>query len=142
MAEPARCRASGRSLGLTGRSWYIEYVHDFKRLVVWQRAYALSRDLIPLTGRFVGPARFALGDQIARAAISVPSNIAEGAGRASTRDFQRFLTIALGSSFELETQIMLARDLALVPDKTAAHYLTELGEIQRMLHGLRSNARP
>lgn len=117
-------------------------MHDFKRLVVWQRAYALSCNLIPLTGRFVGPARFALADQIARAAISVPSNIAEGAGRSSTRDFRRFLTIALGSSYELETQIMLARDLALVPDKTAAGYLTELSEIQRMLHGLRSNMRP
>jgi len=111
-------------------------VHDFKRLVVWQRAYALSRELIPLTGRFVGPARFALGDQIARAAISVPFNIAEGAGRASTKDFRRFLTIALGSSYELETQTMFARDLALVPDSAATRYLAELGEIQRMLHGL------
>jgi four helix bundle protein len=117
-------------------------VHDFKRLVVWQRAYALSRDLIPLTGRFVGPARFALRDQIVRAAISVPSNIAEGAARASGKDFRRFLTIALGSSYELETQVMLARDLDLVCDRTAADYLTELGEIQRMLYGLRSNARP
>ena len=116
-------------------------MHDFKRLVVWQRAYALSRELLPLTGRFVGPARFALGDQIARAAISIPSNIAEGAGRASAKDFRRFLTIALGSSYELETQIMLARELALVPDSTATRYLAELGEIQRMLHGLRSSAR-
>ncbi len=117
-------------------------VHDFKRLVVWQRSFSLARDLIPLTDRFAGPARFALRDQIVRAAISVPSNIAEGAARASTKDFRRFLTIALGSSYELETQVILARDLGLLSDRAATDRLAELGEIQRMLHGLRSNARP
>jgi four helix bundle protein len=115
-------------------------MHDFKRLVVWQRAYQLSIELIRNTGQFTGPARYALGNQITRAAISIPSNIAEGASRQSTKDFRRFLTIALGSAYELETQILLGRDLSLIAEGVATRHLRELGEIQRMLHGLRSSS--
>ena len=114
-------------------------MHDFKRLVVWQSAYQLSVELIRAVGHFTGPARYALGNQITRAAISVPSNIAEGASRESKKDFKRFLTIALGLAYELETQILLVRDLSLLGENTATRYLRELSEIQRMLHGLRSN---
>ncbi len=114
-------------------------MHDFKRLAVWQRAYALAHELIVAVGRFRGPARYALGGQISRAAISIPSNIAEGAGRGSTKDFQRFLTIALGSSYELETQVMLARDLGLIAASTAAEHVDEVRQIQRMVHGLRAS---
>ncbi len=115
-------------------------MHDFKRLVVWQRAYQLSLELIRAVEHFTGPARYALGNQITRAAISVPSNIAEGASRETKKDFKRFLTIALGSAYELETQILLARDLSLVGEDAATRCLGELSQVQRMLHGLRSNA--
>ena len=115
-------------------------MHGFKRLIVWRRAYQLAADIIPTAGHFAGPARYALGDQITRAAISIPSNVAEGASRQSTKDFRRFLTIALGSAYELETQILLARDLSHVAEELATRYLQELSEIQRMLHGLRSSS--
>jgi len=116
-------------------------VHDFKRLVVWQRAYDLSVALIPLIGRFSGPARFALGDQITRSSISIASNIAEGSGRDSERELRRFLAIALGSAYELETQIMLARDLGLLQTQSANRHMNDVSEIQRMLHGFRKSIR-
>jgi four helix bundle protein len=90
-------------------------------------------------GGFDGPARFALGDQITRAAISVPSNIAEGSGRGSNKEFKRFLSIALGSAYELDTQIRLARDLGLMTGDSASRHLREVDEIERMLHRLRTN---
>ncbi|MEA2024072.1 MAG: four helix bundle protein [Actinomycetota bacterium] len=113
-------------------------VHDFRQLMVWQRSYRLSTRLVDAAAGFKGPARFALGDQIIRASISVPSNIAEGAGRGSEREFRRFLGIALGSAYELETQVGIARDIGLVDKTHASDYLSELNEIQRMLHRLRN----
>ncbi len=117
-------------------------MHDFKRLIVWQRAYALSAELIPLVDRFTGPGRFALGNQITRAAVSIPSNIAEGSGRYSDRELRRFLAIALGSAYELETQVMLARDVGLMPIEISERHLRDVAEIQRMIHGLRRSTRP
>jgi four helix bundle protein len=113
-------------------------VHDFRQLMVWQRSYLLSTQLVDAAGRFRGPGRYALGDQITRSSISVPSNIAEGAGRGSERDFRRFLGIALGSAYELETQVGIARDIGLLDRASASGHLSELNEIQRMLHGLRN----
>ncbi|MEA2010245.1 MAG: four helix bundle protein [Actinomycetota bacterium] len=116
-------------------------MHDFKRLIVWQRAFDLSVALIPLVGRFTGPARYALGDQITRAAISIASNVAEGSGRSSERELRRFLAIALGSAYELETQMMLARDLGMLPKEAANRHLRDVSEIQRMIHGFRKSIR-
>ncbi len=113
-------------------------VHDFKRLRVWQRSLRLSIELIDAARRFRGPERYSIGDQITRASVSIPSNIAEGAGRRSQRDFQRFLGIALGSAYELETQILIARDIGLFDKNQASDHLSELSEIQRMLHSLRN----
>ena len=114
-------------------------VHNFRKLAVWQRSHRLSVDLIRGTAGFSGPGRFALGGQVAKTAISVPSNIAEGAGRHSAREFRRFLTIALGSAYELEAQLLIAQDLHTIDDAAASRFLHELGEIQRMLHGLRAS---
>ncbi|MEA3503531.1 MAG: four helix bundle protein [Actinomycetota bacterium] len=116
-------------------------MHNFKRLTVWQRAYHLSLELIRAAGEFTGPARYALGNQITRAAVSVPSNIAEGAGRGTNKEFKRFLSIALGSAYELDTQIQLARDLDLIAEDLATRHLREIDEIERMLHRLRANTR-
>ncbi|MEA3502727.1 MAG: four helix bundle protein [Actinomycetota bacterium] len=113
-------------------------MHDFRQLLVWQRSYRLSTQLVEAAGRFEGPARDALGDQVTRASISVPSDIAEGAGRGSEREFRRFLGIALGSAYELETQVGIARDIGLLDRDHALGHLSELGEIQRMLHRLRN----
>ena len=85
--------------------------------------------------------RFMLGDHLAKTAISVPSNIAEGAGRNSPREFRRFLGIALGSAYELETQVLIARDVGVIGRTSAEDHLRRIGEIQRMLHGLRGSIR-
>ncbi len=90
---------------------------------------------------FTGRHRFGLGDQITRAAMSVPANIAEGAGRESVKEFRRFLTIALGSAAELESHLLLVKDLELITDAVADEYLDEIGAIRRMLIRLKANVR-
>jgi four helix bundle protein len=114
-------------------------MRNFRRLEVWQRAFrlalSLQRDVDDLDWRH----RFVLGDQLSRAALSIPANIAEGAGRESVKEFRRYLTIALGSSAELENHLLFARELGLIDDATK--YLSELSEVQRMLTGLRRGVR-
>ena len=114
-------------------------MHNFKRLEVWRRGYLLSLEIIRAAESFTGVARYALGNQIVRAAISIPSNIAEGSGRGSNKEFRRFLAIALGSAYELDTQVQLARDLGLIPGAAAQSLITEIDELQRMLRRLRRN---
>lgn len=95
--------------------------------------------MVRVAESFTGVARFALGNQIVRSAISIPSNIAEGSGRDSDKEFRRFLAIALGSAYELDTQVQLARDLGLIPEPEAQGFVEEIDELQRMLRRLRRN---
>jgi four helix bundle protein len=83
-------------------------IHNFKELLVWQRAMDLAVFTYQLTGFFPKEEKYGLISQIQRCAVSIPSNIAEGSGRVSAKEFQHFISIALGSSFELETQVILA----------------------------------
>jgi four helix bundle protein len=87
-------------------------VQNFRKLRVYQNAYTLVLDVYSITGQFPRTERFGLVNQMRRAAVSVVSNIAEGSARGGT-DFARFLGIALGSGFELETQLRLCDDLSL-----------------------------
>jgi four helix bundle protein len=80
--------------------------------------------------------RFALADQVRRAAVSIPSNIAEGCGRESDRDFSKFLKIAAGSTSELEYQMLLARDLGYIPPEHHKQMELQLNEVKRMLNSL------
>ena len=84
---------------------------NYKELKVWQRGYRLCFEIYQLTGNFPQEEKYGLTSQIRRAAISVPSNIAEGYGRKTTKEYLQALYIAYGSLCELETQIMLAGDL-------------------------------
>lgn len=83
-------------------------IHNFKELQVWQKAKDLAVFTYQLTGCFPKEEKYGLISQIQRCAVSIPSNIAEGSGRVSNKDFQRFISISMGSSFELETQVILA----------------------------------
>ncbi len=85
-------------------------MHNFKELNVWKLSMQLSKTIFTVTRTFPSEEKFILTSQIMLSAISIPSNIAEGSGRKSDKDFHHFLTISLGSSFELETQIILAQD--------------------------------
>lgn len=88
-------------------------VSHFKDLDVWQVGIQLAKSVYQLTATFPRDERYGLSSQIQRSAVSVPSNVAEGNARSSTRDYARFVSIAQGSCAELETQLILARELAL-----------------------------
>src|SRR5882757_3244406 len=83
-------------------------IHNFKELLVWQKSMDLAVFAYQLTSFFPKEEKFGLISQIQRCAVSIPSNIAEGSGRVSKKEFQHFVSISMGSSFELETQVILA----------------------------------
>lgn len=114
-------------------------MHNFKELKIWQNSKNLVIDIYKRTENFPKEEIFSLTNQIRRSAISIPSNIAEGCGRNSDKDLIRFLDIANGSSFELETQLIIAHELDFL-DKENFEYLDEkLSEIQKMNYGFRNN---
>lgn len=86
-------------------------IRSYRDLIVWQDAIQLAKVVYKLSAKFPSDERFGLTSQIRRAAVSIPSNIAEGHARKSTREYIRFVSIALGSLAELETQICLAVEL-------------------------------
>jgi four helix bundle protein len=112
-------------------------MHNFKELKIWQKSRNLAKEVYTLTKNYPEEERFGLLSQIRRAAVSIPSNIAEGSGRNSIRDFRRFLNIALSSAFELETQIILSFDLNYVAEKDYMEFSEKIQEIQKMIYGFR-----
>lgn len=93
----------------------------------------LAKDVFQITGRFPREVAFTLVNQITRSAISIPSNIAEGAGRASKKEFSNFISIALGSVSELETQLYLARELKFPVDPAVFLKIESVGKMLVML---------
>lgn len=114
---------------------------QFRDLLVWQRSMPLAEEIYAATGSFPKEELFGLANQMRRAAVSVPSNIAEGQGRDSAKSFAQFISQARGSLYKLETQIELARNLTMIPQKHSEALLSEAAEIGRMLYGLRSTLR-
>lgn len=108
-------------------------MHNFKELKVWQKGRKFVKDIYLLTMNFPNEELFVLTSQMRRAAISISSNIAEGSGRGSDKDFARFIDIATGSSFELESQLYVACDLEYFSEEKLNSYLDKIQEIQRML---------
>jgi four helix bundle protein len=107
-------------------------MHNLKEMKIWHRAIDLSVELYKATEHFPKEERYGLTSQIRRSAVSIPSNIAEGAGRNNPKEFYHFLGISNGSSYELQTQLIIANRLNLVDDKTAEPLLKEIDEIQKM----------
>ena len=112
-------------------------VAGFEDLVVWQRSMALVRDLYRISGSFPSDERFGLVAQLRRAAVSVPSNIAEGHERHTTREFIRFISTAEGSLAELRTQLRIACELGYCSAPSVQPTFDEMMEIKRMLNALR-----
>ena len=108
----------------------------YRDLIAWQKAMDLVEQVYRATGAFPGEERYGLTSQMRRAAVSVPSNIAEGQGRASTADFLRFLTIARGSVKELETQVLIARRLDYLDEQNVSGLTRRTEEVSRLLSGL------
>lgn len=107
-------------------------MHNFKEFQVWQRSMKLVKEVYELTRSFPKEEKFGIISQIRRCAVSIPSNIAEGAGRKTNKDFSNFLSISLGSQFELETQLILSRDIGFLENENLAFVTNELNEIQKM----------
>lgn len=96
---------------------------------------SLVKDVYLLTEKFPKQEVYGLVSQINRSAISIPSNIAEGSGRNSNKDFMRFLDISISSSFELETQILLAKELSFITEEKMTLMLEKLAEVQKLIFG-------
>ncbi|MGO8817139.1 MAG: four helix bundle protein [Terriglobia bacterium] len=109
----------------------------FQDLKVWQRSHALVLEIYHLTNSFPDSERFGITSQLRRAAVSVPTNIAEGTKRLGNQEFARFINIAEGSLAETEYLITLSRDLAYLPQEATSKPLAEITEIAKMLNALR-----
>src|SRR5689334_6127885 len=105
-------------------------MQDFRKLVVWQRARALATVVYTHTGHFPDAEVFGLRSQMRRAAVSICSNVAEGCGRGSNRDFRRLLCVAFGSACELECEAILSGDFEFMAEAERNELLRELEEIK------------
>ena len=114
-------------------------IRDYRDLIVWQKAIALVRTLYETTKEFPQDEMFGLISQIRRAAVSVPSNVAEGQQRNSTTEFRRHLSIALGSLGELETQIIIAAEVEYIDNPERECLQRDIAELRRMLCGLQES---
>lgn len=111
-------------------------VHNFRELIVWKVSIDLSTRIYQLTKAFPPSELYALTSQMQRASVSISANIAEGAGRASDKDFAHFLSIALGSAYELETECVLAHNFAYMSDDDYNDVNGKIIEVQKMLYNL------
>ena len=109
----------------------------YKDLLIWQKGMVLAKLVYKLTARFPPQERFGLTAQLRRAAVSVPSNIAEGQARQGTKEFLQFLSHAEGSLAEVETQILLSLDLCFASREDGAPSLKEIDELQKMIVSLK-----
>ena len=111
-------------------------VKNYQELIVWQKAMDLVEDVYKASRNFPREEIYALTSQVRRAAVSIPSNIAEGQGRRTTSDFVRHLSIAYGSLREVETQILIAIRLRYLTQRNTEEVMKLAGEVGRLLNGL------
>ena len=109
---------------------------NYKKLKVWQKSYQLCLEMYKATKTFPKNEGFGLTSQMRRAALSIPSTIAEGYGRKTTPEYLRFLYIAYGSTCELETQLLLSGDLGYLNKEKVSELQRDIGEVERMLKAL------
>ena len=109
---------------------------SYRELVVWQKAMKFVGAIYEATRNFPTEERYGLTNQLRRAAVSVPSNIAEGRARFSQKEFHHFLSIARGSLAEIETQLFLAKELGYVSVTKCASLIANADELGRILNGL------
>ena len=111
-------------------------MRDYTKLTVWQKSHELALETYRAVARFPKNETYGLSAQMRRAASSIPSNIAEGAGRRTPGDYRKFLDIASGSASELEYQIRLATDLGYLPEEMEIELAKATGEVKKMLRAL------
>lgn len=111
----------------------VKYYQD---LIVWQKAMRLAREVYTIARQLPIEEKFALADQIRRSAVSIPSNIAEGQSRGTSKDFIHFLHIARGSNAELMTQVLLCVDFGYINDETACSVKNLSNDVGRLINAL------
>jgi four helix bundle protein len=114
---------------------------SYKDLITWRKAMELVTEIYAVTRAFPQGERYGLTNQLRRAVVSVPSNIAEGQARFSKKEFHHFLSHARGSLVEMETQLMIAQNLGYLPAKQVSVLLDQTAELGRVLNGLIASIR-
>jgi len=115
---------------------------SYRDLMAWQKAIELVAEIYSCTRTFPREEQFGLTNQLRRAAVSIPSNIAEGKGRSTDKDFSLFLHHARGSLCEIETQLTIAERLGYLPANTAGKLMEQASEVAKILNGLIRSLRP
>ena len=113
-------------------------MHQFKELEIWKRSRLFCSKIYLITSSFPADEKFGLTNQLRRASVSIPSNIAEGSSRNSNKDFSRFLEIAIGSCYEVQTQLLISSDLGFINTEESEKTTNELNEIIKMISRFRT----
>ncbi len=114
------------------------YAKSYKELIVWKKSFTLVKEIFQLTAMFPKSEQYGIIAQMRKAAISIPSNIAEGYGRSSQKEYAHFYAIAYGSALELETQLLLAKELGFAEEEMFVASEILLTEVIKMLYTMRS----
>ena len=117
-------------------------MHIYKQLKIWEKSIDLVVDVYKATADFPKEEKYGLISQMRRSAVSVPSNIAKGAGRNSDKEFCHFLSNAHGSSYELETQLIVSEKLALISNEVCTDLCSKINEVQKMNYSLQIKLNP
>lgn len=115
------------------------YLQSYKELIVWQKSITLVREIYSITDSFPRSEIYGLVSQLRRASISIPSNIAEGHARKSSKEFSHALSIAYGSGLEVETQLIIAKELGFINEINFNRVVSRLEEVLRMLNKMTSS---
>lgn len=108
-------------------------MHNFRKLNIWLDAIVLAKEVYKVTSNYPKEEKYGLVSQINRCSVSVPSNIAEGSSRSSNKEFSYFIKIALGSLFELETQLILSNEFGILAAKDLENLIDKIIKLQKML---------
>lgn len=112
-------------------------MRDFRKLEIWAESVVLAKKIYQITNGFPSQEKYGMSSQMTRAAVSIASNIAEGCSRKTSLEFSRFLDIALGSSFELETQIEICNQVGYITQESYQNLLEDLHLLQRRINAFR-----
>ncbi|MEZ0183338.1 four helix bundle protein [Flavobacterium oncorhynchi] len=113
-------------------------MHQFKELLIWKKSRLFCSKIYSITSTFPNDEKFGIINQLRRAAVSIPSNIAEGSSRNSNKDFARFLEIVIGSAYEVETQLLISSDLGFLNEENTTELINMLEEITKMTSRFRA----
>lgn len=114
-------------------------MHNYKELNVWKKSVDLAVKVYEETASFPSEEKYGITSQVRRSSVSVPSNIAEGSGRSTDKDFNNFLGYSYGSSCELETQLIISNRVGLIDDEKFDDLNNDIQDIQKMLFSLRKS---